>query len=236
MGGFEMKEILAKNIKDGYLILPELEAHKVCDAYGIKCPPTRFVTNKEQCIEEGNKIGYPVVIKIFSKQIIHKSDAGGVVVGIMDAEHLAEAYDNMLATVKGKYLDAAIEGVFVQKMMGKGIETIIGGFKDPQFGPVIMFGMGGIYVEIFKDTSFRLAPVDKEEARRQIEQTKVYKILQGVRGEQPCDIDALAEAVVNAANLLVSYDEIKEIDLNPVICYTNGCVAVDSRIVLDAVE
>ena len=148
MGGFEMKEILAKSIKDGYLILPELEAHKVCDAYGIKCPPTRLVTNKEQCIEEGNKIGYPVVIKIFSKQIIHKSDAGGVVVGIMDAEHLAEAYDNMLATVKGKYPDAAIEGVFVQKMMGKGIETIIGGFKDPQFGPVIMFGMGGIKIHL----------------------------------------------------------------------------------------
>ena len=231
-----MKKLFAKRIKDGYTILPELEAHKVCDAYGIKCPPTRFVTNKEQCIEEGNKIGYPVVIKIFSKQIIHKSEAGGVVIGIKDKEQLAQAYDNMVNTAKERFPKAVIEGVIVQKMMDKGVETIIGGFKDPQFGPVIMFGMGGIYVEVFKDTAFRLAPIDKEEAKRQIEQTKIYKVLKGVRGQKPCDIESLSETVVNVANLLSSNKEIKEIDLNPVICYPNGCVAVDSRIVLGTVE
>jgi len=231
-----MKDILIKSIKNGDTVLPELEAHKVCDAYGIKCPPTQLVTSKEQCIEVGNNIGYPVVIKIFSKQIIHKSDAGGVVIGIKDAEKLAESYDSMLDTVKGRFPNAVIEGVIVQKMMDKGVETIIGGFKDSQFGPVIMFGMGGIYVEVFKDTAFRLAPIDKGEARRQIEQTKIYNVLKGVRGEQPCDIEALTQAVVNAANLLISHEEIKEIDLNPVICYPDGCVAVDSRIVLETIE
>lgn len=231
-----MKKLFAKRIKDGYTILPELEAHKVCDAYGIKCPPTQLVTNKEECIEVGNRIGYPVVIKIFSKQIIHKSEAGGVVIGIKDKEQLAQAYDNMVNTAKERFPKAVIEGVIVQKMMDKGVETIIGGFKDPQFGPVIMFGMGGIYVEVFKDTAFRLAPIDKEEAKRQIEQTKIYKVLKGVRGQKPCDIESLSETVVNVANLLSSNKEIKEIDLNPVICYPNGCVAVDSRIVLGTVE
>lgn len=228
-----MKEVLTKCIKDGYTILPELEARKVCDAYGIKCPPTQLVKSIEECIQAGNNIGYPVVIKIFSKQIIHKSDVGGVVVGIRDAEQLGQAYDNMLNTVKERFPKAVIEGVIVQKMLDKGVETIIGGFKDPQFGPVVMFGMGGIYVEVFKDAAFRLAPIDKEEAKRQIEQTKIYKVLKGIRGEKPCDLEALSEAIVNAANLLSSNDEIKEIDFNPVICYSDGCVAVDSRIVLD---
>lgn len=227
-----MKEILIDNINKGYTVLPELEAQKLCESYGIKTPPTHLVTSREDCVEAGNKIGYPVVIKIFSKDIIHKSDAGGVVVNINNAEELAEKYDNMLKTVKGKFPDANIEGVIVQKMMGKGIEVIIGGFKDPQFGPVIMFGTGGIYVEVFKDTSFRLAPLDINEARRQMEETKVYQILQGVRGEKAVDIDAICQAIVNVGNLLIAYDEISEIDLNPVVCYPDEYVAVDARIVL----
>ena len=229
-----MREILRDSIKKGYTVLPELEAQKICESYGIKCPPTHLVNNKEDCIDAGNKIGYPVVIKIFSKDIIHKSDAGGVVTNINSDEELAEKYENMLKTVKGKYPDANIEGVVVQKMMSKGIEVIIGGFKDEQFGPVIMFGTGGIYVEVFKDTSFRLAPLNVDEARRQVEETKIFKVLQGVRGEKAVDIDSICQAIVNVGNLLIEYDEISEIDLNPVLCYPDEYVAVDARVVLEA--
>lgn len=227
-----MREILRDSIKKGYTVLPELEAQKICESYGIKCPPTHLVNNKEDCIDAGNKIGYPVVIKIFSKDIIHKSDAGGVVTNINSDEELAEKYENMLKTVKGKYPDANIEGVVVQKMMSKGIEVIIGGFKDEQFGPVIMFGTGGIYVEVFKDTSFRLAPLNVDEARRQVEETKIFKVLQGVRGEKAVDIDSICQAIVNVGDLLIEYDEISEIDLNPVLCYPDEYVAVDARVVL----
>ena len=227
-----MREILRDSIKKGYTVLPELEAQKICESYGIKCPPTHLVNNKEDCIDAGNKIGYPVVIKIFSKDIINKSDAGGVVTNINSDEELAEKYENMLKTVKGKYPDANIEGVVVQKMMSKGIEVIIGGFKDEQFGPVIMFGTGGIYVEVFKDTSFRLAPLNVDEARRQVEETKIFKVLQGVRGEKAVDIDSICQAIVNVGDLLIEYDEISEIDLNPVLCYPDEYVAVDARVVL----
>lgn len=231
-----MKEILRKSIQSGNKVLPELEAHKICEAFDIKCPPTELVKSKEACIQAGNQMGYPVVIKIFSKQIVHKSDAGGVIVGIKNAEQLSESYDNMMKTVKERCPDAEIEGVMIQKMMDKGVEVVIGAIKNPQFGPVVMFGMGGIYIEVFKDVAFRLAPVDKAEARRQIEQTKIFNILKGVRGEAPCDIEALCNMIVNVGKLISSYDEIEEIDFNPVICYPDHCVAVDARMVLETVN
>lgn len=128
--------------------------------------------------------------------------------------------------------EAEIGGVIVQKQMPKGIEVVVGGLRNDQFGPVVMFGMGGIYVEVFKDVSFRLAPLDKDEAARQVRETKVYKLLQGVRGDKPCDLDALCEVIVNTGRLLAEYPEIAELDFNPVFCYADGCIVVDARLVL----
>lgn len=228
----DIQDIINKCIADGDVVIPELEAQKICKAHQINCPPTSLVTDKQQCIKAAEEMSYPVVIKIFSRQIVHKSDVGGVIVGIANTDELDKAYDTLMANVKKNCPDAEIGGVVVQKQMPKGIEVVVGALKNEQFGPVVMFGMGGVYVEVFKDVSFRLAPYDKAEALRQVKETKVYKLLQGVRGDKPADLDALCEVIVNTGLLISKYPEIKELDFNPVFCYPDGCTVVDARLVL----
>jgi acetyl-CoA synthetase (ADP-forming) len=177
-------------------------------------------------------MGYPVVIKIYSKQIIHKSDVSGVVTGIQNEEQLRAAYDQLLENMRKITPAAVIVGVLVQKQVPKGIEVVVGGLRNEQFGPVVMFGLGGIYIEVFKDASFRLAPLDKDEALRQVKETKAFILLQGVRGDAACDIGALCEVIVNTSRLISAYPEIRELDFNPVFCYPNGCIGVDVRIIL----
>ncbi len=228
----DCQNLVQKCAAEGYSVVPELEAQEICQSYGITCPPAALTVGKEECLNAAKTMGFPVVIKIFSKQIIHKSDVGGVVTGIKDGGELDKAYDQLMNTVKKNCPQAVIEGILVQKQMPKGIEVVIGGLQNDQFGPVVMFGMGGIYVEVFKDVSFRLAPLDKEEALRQIKETKVYKLLQGVRGEQSCDIDALCEVIVNTGRLVAALPDIKELDFNPIFCYPDGCCVVDARLVV----
>jgi len=228
----DCQEIINKCVSDGDAVIPELEAQAICRNFNISCPPTTLVTNKAQCLSVAQEMGYPVVIKIFSRQIVHKSDVGGVITGVQDTEQLNMAFDQLMDNVKTHAPAAEVGGVIVQKQMPKGVEVVVGGLKNDQFGPVVMFGLGGVYVEVFKDVSFRLAPLDKEEAMRQVKETKVYKLLQGVRGEKPCDIDALCEVIVNTGRLLSSFPAIKELDFNPVFCYPDGCTVVDARLVL----
>lgn len=230
----DCRKIINQSIAAGDAVIPELEAQAICRAYNISCPPTVLATDKESCLAAAENMGYPVVLKIFSRQVIHKSDVGGVITGIGGNEQLGQAYERMLASVRKNVPGAEIGGVIVQKQLPKGVEAVVGGLRNPQFGPVIMFGLGGIYVEVFKDVSFRLAPLDKEEALRQVRETKVYKLLQGVRGEQPCDIDALCDLIVNTGRLITEYPEIAELDFNPVFCYPDGCSVVDARLVLKA--
>nr|MBQ6241556.1 acetate--CoA ligase family protein [Lachnospiraceae bacterium] len=212
--------------------LPEEAAEKVCAAYGIECPPSVIAAGKEECISAAEKMGFPVVLKIYSPDISHKSDAGGVAVNLQTREETGKAFDAIMKSVSEKYPDAAIAGMEVQKMMPPGVEVIIGGLRNDQFGPVVMFGLGGIYIEVFRDIEFRLAPLTMAEARRQIEQTRVYRLLQGVRGNKPCDLDALCRMLVNTGDLLLENEEIREVDFNPVLCYEDRCVAVDARIVI----
>lgn len=228
----DCQEIINKCVADGDAVIPELEAQAICRKFNISCPPTVLVTNKAQCLSAAQEMGYPVVIKIFSRQIVHKSDVGGVITGVQDTEQLNMAFDQLMDNVKTHAPAAEVGGVIVQKQMPKGVEVVVGGLKNDQFGPVVMFGLGGVYVEVFKDVSFRLAPLDEEEAMRQVKETKVYKLLQGVRGEKPCDIDALCEVIVNTGRLLSSFSAIKELDFNPVFCYPDGCTVVDARLVL----
>jgi len=228
----DCEAIIKQCIAHGDLVIPELEAQKICGQFQIACPPTELVTDKATCIAAANTMGYPVVIKIFSRQIVHKSDVGGVIVGNQNAEQLGAAYDQLLENIKNNCPEAEIGGVIVQKQMPKGIEVVVGGLRNEQFGPVVMFGMGGIYVEVFKDVSFRLAPLDKDEALRQIKETKVFKLLQGVRGEKACDIDALCEVIVNTSKLIAALPDIAELDFNPVFCYPDGCTVVDARLVV----
>jgi acetyltransferase len=226
-------EMIGKSISEGAAVLPEIEAQKVCNEFGISCPATAVARNETECVAAAETMGFPVVIKIVSRQIVHKSDVGGVVTGIADSDQLRNAYRRMLENVASRHPAAAIEGVLIQKQVAKGVEAVVGALRNAQFGPVVMVGLGGIYIEVFKDVSFRLAPLDKDEAMRQIKDTKVYKLLQGVRGEQPCDIEALCDVIVSAGQIISSVPEISEIDFNPVFCYPDGCTVVDARLVLN---
>lgn len=228
----DCRKIITSSIAAGDAVIPELEAQRICRAYDIACPATVLAKSRTRCLEVAQSMGFPVVIKIFSRQIVHKSDVGGVITGIASSDELGRAYDRMMDNIAKNAPAAEIGGVIVQKQMPKGVEVVVGGLRNDQFGPVVMFGLGGIYVEVFKDVSFRLAPLDKGDALRQVRETKVFKLLQGVRGEKPCDIDALCDVIVNTGKLIAEYPEIAELDFNPVFCYPDGCTVVDARLVL----
>ncbi len=213
-------------------VLSEFEAQELCKKYKIRTPKTALARSEEECVSACAQIGYPVVMKIVSRQIVHKSDAGGVVVGIRGESELRDAYRGMMERIARNCPEAVIDGVLIQQMLRGGVEVVVGGLKNAQFGPVVMFGLGGIYIEVFKDVEFRLAPVSHGEARRQIEATKVYKLLQGVRGQDPCDIGALCGVITGVGSMLIEHPEVSEIDFNPILCYPDGCVAVDARIVV----
>ncbi len=212
--------------------MPEYDCYQVFREYGINVPSAVMITDIDHAAECVGEMTFPVVLKIVSPQIIHKSDVGGVKVGIQSKEVLRTACEDLIREVKRRAGDVEIKGVLCVSMVKHGTEVVVGGMNDKQFGPVVMFGMGGIFIEVFKDVAFRLAPLDKDEALRMMESTKVSKILKGARGSIPCDMEALAELIVNLGNLLVSQPEIKEIDINPVMAFEDGYCAVDARIIL----
>jgi len=230
------QEIVKKALTAGRKLLPEHEAYEICKEFDIIFPPTQFARNWKEVENAGEKLGFPIVLKIVSPEVIHKSDVGGVIVGIASPADLRNAYDQLLANVREKAGDVAIDGILVQKAMSKGVEVAVGGLKDEVFGPMIMFGSGGILIEVFKDVSFRMAPFDQEEALRQIMDTKAYEMLKGVRGARPSDLKALTQLIVNAGNLISTVPELAELDFNPVLAYPDGCVVVDARMVLSAVS
>ncbi|MDR1660026.1 MAG: acetate--CoA ligase family protein [Desulfovibrio sp.] len=227
-----MKSMIQQCLRDGRVVMPEIETQKLCAEYAVPCPPLQVAADKDGCVEAARSVGYPVVMKIRSRQIVHKSDVGGVIAGISNDEEVVAAHARMSSSVVGTCPAAVIDGYLIQKMMPAGIEVAVGALRNSQFGPVVMFGMGGIYIEVFKDVEFRLAPLGKDEARRQMEATKIYQVLLGMRGREPCDLDALCSLIVNAGKLICDFEEIREVDFNPVLSYPDGCMAVDARIVI----
>jgi acyl-CoA synthetase (NDP forming) len=219
--------------KQGRDVLTEIEAKQVFQAAGIETIETRLASSQQEALVIGNEIGFPVVLKIASPDITHKSDAGGVKTGLKNGAEVRKAYREIMASVKQKYPEANIEGVSVQKMARPGIEIIIGMSKDAQFGPVIMFGLGGIFVEVLKDVSFRLIPILPRDAEQMITEIKGYALLNGYRGQEPADIPSLVDILLKVSALVEKTPEIKEIDLNPVFAYKDSAVAVDARIVLE---
>ena len=214
--------------------LVEVEAREVLAAYGLPVARTILATNLEECIRAGREIGYPVVVKITSPQILHKTDVGGVVVGIENTDDLVSAYERVTSNARRFFPQANITGVLVQEMLPPSRELILGMSRDSQFGPLLMVGLGGIYVEVLKDVSFRLAPVSEEEAREMLQELKSYWLLQGARGEAPADIDAVIESMLRVSQLVTEFPEINELDINPlrVLEDGKGCLAADARIVL----
>ena len=201
--------------------------------YGIPVTVFKVALNEDEAVKCADEIGYPVVLKIVSPDIIHKSDAGGVIVNLKNSAEVSEAYRKILENV-GKYnANAKIVGVLVQEMAPQSTETIVGAIKDPQFGQTLMFGLGGIFVEIFKDVSFRIAPITPDDAKEMITELKAYPLLKGFRNTPPADIDALVNILCNTSRLVMDHPEIKELDLNPVIAYQKGAKTVDARIILE---
>ena len=229
----ETSQILSKVVKEGRKHLLEPEAKTVCVEYGISVTKFKVAKNEAEAVKFAEEIGYPVVLKIVSPDIIHKSDVGGVVVGLKTAKDVRNAYNQILRNVKKHEADAKIVGILVQEMAPPSTEVIVGAIKDPQFGPAVMFGLGGIFVEVLKDVTFRVAPITVDEAREMIAEVKAYPLLKGYRNLPPADIEAIVQILLNTSRLVMEHQEIKELDLNPIMVYEKGAKTVDARIIIE---
>ena len=240
--GFEPEECLMRDEAvskvfktasgEGRDFLFEHEAKGLCALYGLPVTRIKVAETEEKVVEAAEEIGFPVVLKIVSPQVLHKSDAGGVLVDIKDAEGVKKGYHEILENVKAKVPGAEITGILVQEMAPWGTEVIVGSTKDPTFGPTIMFGLGGIFVEVLKDVSFRLAPITRTDAEEMVREIKAYKILEGVRGKPPVDQEAIVDILLKTSKMLMECPEIKELDMNPVLVYEKDAKIVDARVIL----
>lgn len=231
----KVEQIFAKVKSEGRKNLLEEEGQEVLRAYGLPIPESILATKEKEAIQAAKKIGYPVVMKIASPQIIHKSDAGGVKVGLKTPREVKATFKEIIKNAMKYDKKATIKGVLVQEMVKGGKETIVGSKQEPGFGPVVMFGMGGIYVEVLKDVTFRITPITNFEADEMISSIKTNKLLQGVRGEKPSDLQKLSECIQRISQLVTDFQEINELDLNPVLVFEKGkgCKVVDVRIGLN---
>lgn len=227
-----MHPIIERAIGEGRAFLTELESKEILGQAGITVNDTRLVTSKAKAVTTAGQMGFPVVMKITSPDITHKSDAGGIRLALSTQEQVEAAYDEIIASCKSKHPQANIQGVSVQKYVEPGVELIIGVFTDAQFGPVLMFGLGGVWTEILDDTSLRVTPVTREDSREMIEEIKTYRLLTGYRGQEPVDISKIEDMLLAVADFVENNPEVKEIDINPVIASDDRVTAVDARIVL----
>ncbi len=229
----EARRIIEEAIRGGRPRLLEHEALALVAAYGVPVPQWRLARSPEEAAEAARELGGTLVLKIVSPQVVHKSDVGGVVVGVKGPEEAAEAYRRIVEAVKSRVPGAEIVGVLVQEMAPPGaVEVVVGSIRDPVFGPTVMFGLGGVFVEIFQDVSFRVAPFTREDALEMMGEVRAYRLLQGYRGMPPRDLDALADIVMKTQEIMIDNPEIAEMDLNPVMSYPKGALAVDARAIL----
>jgi len=224
--------IIDRARSEGRTVLTEIEAKGLLKQAGISVVETKLATSREEALSISQQFGFPVALKIASSDVVHKSDAGGVKLGLKTAKQVGKAYDDIMRAIGKQYPEAKIQGVSVQKMARTGVEVIIGMSKDAQFGPVIMFGLGGILVEVLKDVSFRIVPLAKRDAREMIKEIKGYPLLEGYRGQEPVDVANLEELILKVSDFVEQHPEIDEIDLNPIFAYSDGAVAVDARVIL----
>ena len=230
----EIRGIIELAKKDGRRFLLPHEAKEIAKLIGIDVPEYRIAKNLDEAIRYSEEIGYPVAMKIVSEDIVHKTEAGGVALDLENEEEIINAYQVIMRNAKTHFPNAKIRGVEISKMVPKGIETIVGGTRDSAFGPIVMFGLGGIYVEAIEDVSFRAAPLGIREAKRMVNEISSSKILYGVRGEARRDIEKISQSIVNIGKLMARVKEIKDIEINPLVVYEygKGVKAVDVRILL----
>jgi len=226
-------EILKQARKENRTQLTEIESKELIKGAGIPVVEARLAQTKTEAVNIAKKLGFPIALKIISPDVIHKSDAGGVELGLTAASQVGEAYVKIMTAIKKHYPKAKIHGISVQKMARPGVEVIIGMTKDAQFGPVLMFGLGGILVEVLKDVAFRIVPLNKRDANEMIKEIKGYPLLQGYRGQEPADIAFLEDLLLKVSDFIDKNPEIKELDLNPIFAYKNRATAVDARVILE---
>ncbi len=213
-------------------LLSEVEAKAALAEAGVPVTATSLAQTREEAAAQAEAISYPVALKVVSPNVAHKSDVGGVVLGLESHEEVAEGYDEIIRSVQAAQPSAIIEGVSVQEMASPGVEVIVGVTTDPQFGPVMMFGLGGIMVEVLGDVAFRLAPLGEGDARDMIDEIQGRQVLDGVRGQPPVDVGAIEAMLDQVSQFAAEHPEVAELDLNPVIASPEGAIAVDARIVL----
>ena len=233
-----VKEIIDEVLSEGRVSIGDAEARSILTAYGLDIPQSKLAENGDQAVEYANEMGYPVVLKIASPDILHKTDVGGVKVDLENATDVRDAFDLITYRAQRYLPEARIWGCLVQKMVPEGLEVLIGMNRDPQFGPLVTFGLGGIYVETLKDVSFRVAPFSKTEAREMLKEIRASALLDGVRGEPPVDHEVLIDAILRIAQLVQDFPMIAELDINPFIVYEKGQggIAIDMRLILESAE
>lgn len=226
-------DIIATARKEKRTYLLEHESKTIMRTYKIPVAKFKVAETVDAAVKAAENIGYPVVLKILSPDVIHKSDVGGVLINLQTAEEVRQGYQTILDNVQKHKAKANIKGVFIEEFAPAGTEVIIGAVKDPQFGPALMFGLGGIFVEVLKDVSFRVAPITKYDAQEMIKEIKGYPILTGIRGQEPRDITALVNILLRVSKLVMDHLEINQLDLNPIFSYPKGAKCVDARIILE---
>ncbi|TFG10987.1 acetyl-CoA synthetase [Candidatus Thorarchaeota archaeon] len=237
------KKIFEEAREEGRSFVLEHEAKDIMSSYGIPIPEYDTAATVDEAVKKASKIGYPVVLKILSKDVLHKSDAGGVKINLKSDDEVREAFDEIMKNAKeyGKKNDTEVDlsrGVFISQFAEMGTEVIVGVTHDPQFGHALMFGLGGIFVEVLKDVTFRLIPLSQTDAREMIGEIKASKILEGVRGQKPRDVDALVDVIMSVSKMVDENPEIRELDCNPTFVYEKGkgALVVDARILIDDEE
>jgi acetyltransferase len=218
--------------REGRTTAGEREAREVVAAYGLRLPQNVLARTVDEAVEAAKKMGFPVALKIVSPEILHKTDVGGVRLNLRDADAVAQGFSAIDNSVRRFFPHASIHGIAVQEMVVGGKEVILGMTRDPQFGPLLMFGLGGIYVETLRDVAFRVAPIGPDEAYAMIREIRSFPLLQGVRGEKPSDLSAIVDALCRLSQLCVDFPEILEMDVNPLLVKPEGegAVAIDARL------
>ena len=227
-------DLFARIRAEGRNTIGDSEAQDILKAYGIFTPRSKVAATPDEAVAYCHKIGYPVVMKIASPDILHKSDVGGIIVNVRSDEQVRTSFDTLIKRAKAHMPDATIWGAQIQEMVTDAREIIIGMNRDPQFGPLVMFGLGGIYVEVLKDVTFRVAPMTRAHAKDMVASIRTNRLLTGVRGQAPSDLDAIVDTILRVSQLVTDFPEIAELDINPLLVRSagQGAVAVDMRLIL----
>ena len=228
----EADKIVEKIVASGRKVALPDESLAMVKLFGVDVPDYVLVNTAEEAVEVSKEIGFPLVLKIASQDVLHKSDIGGVVINVENTEEVERNFHKVLDNLKRVVPEAQIGGVLIQKQLPEATHLIVGGVYDEQFGPAVMFGLGGVFVELFKDVSFRIAPVTETEALEMIKEIKAYPVLSGYRGSKKLNIEQVMKTIVNISEFITNISIIKEVELNPLFAYEKSVKAVDARVIL----